>query len=200
MPGNKMGEQTREKILQAAQEVFLENGFEMTRMDEIARRAGITKTMLYYHFSAKENIFNEIVKKVIAEIRQELKTNMTQADMKDPDQFRDHLRAMVAFYKNRQAVIRLVIAEQINNRKVDAGGQLTVFKDVFELILDLAGKDAGRDQEEFLTRLFFFNALPMLFFASLSDQFCADFGIGSEKCLDVFTDSFTRAFFNAAEG
>lgn len=198
MPGNKMGEQTKEKILQAAQQEFLEKGFDAARVDDIARRAGITKAMLYYHFNTKENIFNEIVKKVVMEVRQEFQVNMSLADRSNPDQFREHLKSMVAFYQQRQSIIRLVIAEQINHGKQDGAGQLTVFKDVFELILGLAGKDSAKDQEEFLIRIFFFNALPMLLYASLSDQFCADFEIAPEKCLDVFTDTFTRSFFSAA--
>jgi len=198
MPGNKMGEQTKEKILQAAQQEFLEKGFDAAKVDDIARRAGITKAMLYYHFSTKENIFNEMVRKVVAEIRQEFQTNMSQTDVASPDQFRARLKAMIAFYHQRQSLIRLVIAEQINNRKQESGGQLAVFKDVFELILDLAGKDSEKDQEDFLIQVFFFNALPMLLYASLSDQFCADFEIAPEKCLNVFTDRFARSFLSAA--
>jgi AcrR family transcriptional regulator len=198
MPGNKMGEQTKEKILQAAQQEFLEKGFDAAKVDDIARRAGITKAMLYYHFSTKENIFNEIVKKVVVEVRQEFQANMSLADRSNPDQFREHLKSMIAFYHQRQSLIRLVIAEQINNRKQEGVGQLAVFKDVFELILDLAGRESGGDQEEFLIQVFFFNALPMLLYASLSDQFCADFEIAPEKCLNVFTDRFAQSFLSAA--
>jgi AcrR family transcriptional regulator len=198
MPGNKMGQQTKEKILEAAKLEFLEKGFGPAKVDDIARRAGITKAMLYYHFNTKENIFNEIVNKVVAEVRQEFRSTMSLADMGNPEQFRNHLKAMATFYYQRQNIIRLVIAEQFSDRNQKNVSQLTVFKDIFELIKELAGKNPERDEDEFLIRLFFFNALPMLLYASLSDQFCSDFGISPEKCLDVFTDTFTRSFLSSA--
>ena len=47
----------RENILWAAVEVFLEEGFERTSMDVIARRAETTKRTLYAHFTDKEALF-----------------------------------------------------------------------------------------------------------------------------------------------
>ena len=52
MAGNRMGEQTRERIITAAAEEFIEKGFERAKMEEIAARAGVTKVMLYYHFNS----------------------------------------------------------------------------------------------------------------------------------------------------
>lgn len=198
MPGNKTGENTKEKILQAAKLEFFEEGFEPARMDDIAKRAGITKAMLYYHFNTKENIFSEIVKKVVVEVRQEFLLNMSSVDLSNPEQFRDRLKAMVAYYSQHKNIIRLVIAEQFRDHSQECASQLTVFKEIFELIVNLAGKNPERDEEEFLIQLFFFNALPMLLYASLSDQFCSNFGITPEKCLDVFTDTFTRSFLGTA--
>jgi len=197
MSGNKTGESTKEKILQAAQQEFLEKGYDKTRMEDIATRASLTKTMLYYHFSTKENIFNEIVKKVIDEVRQEFQSVMSSADMNDPRQFSEHLQMMVKFYVQRKSIIRLVLSEQLANKPLEGGNQLAVFRDVFELIIDLAGKKKDMGSEDFLIRVFFFNALPMLLYASMSDQFCSDFGIAPDKCLQVFTETFTRTFISS---
>lgn len=199
MSGNKTGESTKEKILQAAQQEFLEKGYEKTRMEDIATRASLTKTMLYYHFSTKENIFNEIVKKVIDEVRQEFQSVMSSADMNDPRQFSEHLQMMVKFYVQRKSIIRLVLSEQLANKPLEGGNQLAVFRDVFELIIDLAGKKKDMGSEDFLIRVFFFNALPMLLYASMSDQFCSDFGIAPDKCLQVFTETFTRTFISSVQ-
>lgn len=43
-------------IIQAAVDEFLENGYEGTSMEAIARRAGISKGGLYHHFNSKDEI------------------------------------------------------------------------------------------------------------------------------------------------
>jgi AcrR family transcriptional regulator len=45
-----------EEIIQAAVDEFLENGYEGTSMESIARRAGVSKGGLYHHFSSKDEI------------------------------------------------------------------------------------------------------------------------------------------------
>lgn len=55
---------TEEKILEAAQTVFLEKGMDGTRMQEIANIAGINKALLHYYFRTKQKLFEAIFKKV----------------------------------------------------------------------------------------------------------------------------------------
>src|ERR1700759_5406498 len=49
------------KILGAAAELFSQYGFKTITMDDIARRAGISKKTLYQHFANKHEIVNESV-------------------------------------------------------------------------------------------------------------------------------------------
>jgi AcrR family transcriptional regulator len=51
---------TKEKILQAALEVFTHTGYEGARMEKIASMVGINKASLYFHFKSKEDIFREL--------------------------------------------------------------------------------------------------------------------------------------------
>jgi AcrR family transcriptional regulator len=48
---------TREAILQAAYDSFLENGYHGTSMRDIARRAGLTVAAAYNHFKNKEQMY-----------------------------------------------------------------------------------------------------------------------------------------------
>jgi AcrR family transcriptional regulator len=52
---------TVSKILQSAREIFAEFGFEGARIDEIAKRAGVNKAMIYYHFKSKEELYQKIL-------------------------------------------------------------------------------------------------------------------------------------------
>ncbi len=48
--------QTRERILDAALDLFVEKGYEATSLREIASQVGISKAALYYHFPSKGDI------------------------------------------------------------------------------------------------------------------------------------------------
>lgn len=48
--------QTRDNILEAADELFYAEGFVAASMDRIADRAGVTKKTLYYHFRSKDDL------------------------------------------------------------------------------------------------------------------------------------------------
>ena len=48
--------ETRQRILDVALDLFVEQGYEKTSLREIAERVGVTKAALYYHFQSKEDI------------------------------------------------------------------------------------------------------------------------------------------------
>jgi AcrR family transcriptional regulator len=47
---------TRERILDVALDLFIEQGYDKTSLREIAERVGVTKAALYYHFESKDDI------------------------------------------------------------------------------------------------------------------------------------------------
>lgn len=51
----------REQILEAARQAFVEAGYHPTRMDDIARRAGLSKGGVYFHFESKQVLFAALV-------------------------------------------------------------------------------------------------------------------------------------------
>ena len=51
---------TEAAIMQAAENEFLEKGFNGAKTTEIARRAGVTHAMLHYYFRTKENLFDQV--------------------------------------------------------------------------------------------------------------------------------------------
>lgn len=51
---------TEEKIVKAAEQVFMEHGFDGARMQLIADKAEINKAMLHYYFRSKEVLFEKI--------------------------------------------------------------------------------------------------------------------------------------------
>jgi AcrR family transcriptional regulator len=52
---------TRAKIMEAARDEFAAHGFAGARIEAIARRAGLSKQLLYHYFPSKEALFDEIL-------------------------------------------------------------------------------------------------------------------------------------------
>ncbi len=59
---------TEEKIAEAAREVFIEKGMAGARMQEIAGKAGINKSLLHYYFRSKEKLFGFVFQKLMSRI------------------------------------------------------------------------------------------------------------------------------------
>ena len=59
---------TSERIIQVARELFAQKGYSAVSMDEIAKRVGIKKASLYYHFKSKDEIYRTIIQKAIDEV------------------------------------------------------------------------------------------------------------------------------------
>src|SRR5262252_1492915 len=54
-------EHTRQQILQTAQRLFVERGYDATSLQLIADEMGLTKAAVYYHFRAKSELLDAIM-------------------------------------------------------------------------------------------------------------------------------------------
>jgi AcrR family transcriptional regulator len=52
----------RQAIIDAALDEFVARGFTATRLDDIAKRAGVAKGTIYLHFKDKESMFEELIR------------------------------------------------------------------------------------------------------------------------------------------
>ena len=59
-----MAEGTKERILETALEMFAQNGYLGTSMNDIAGRLGFTKAALYKHYASKQEILDSIVERM----------------------------------------------------------------------------------------------------------------------------------------
>ena len=62
----RRSEDRPKEICAAALEVFSERGFAAAKLDEIARRAGVSKGTLYLYFKDKEELFRAVVRNAIS--------------------------------------------------------------------------------------------------------------------------------------
>jgi AcrR family transcriptional regulator len=53
------------EIVSAALDLFVERGFAVTKLDDVARRAGVTKGTMYLYFDSKEALFKAVVREAV---------------------------------------------------------------------------------------------------------------------------------------
>lgn len=71
-PVTHRGQQTRQRILDAAEELFGEKGYERTGIVEICQRAGVAQGTFYIYFNDKKAVFVELVKELSHSLRREI--------------------------------------------------------------------------------------------------------------------------------
>ena len=67
-------EQTRHKLLDAAEQLFLQRGVSRTSLNDIATAAGTTRGAIYWHFQDKADLFNAMMERVTLPLEQALQS------------------------------------------------------------------------------------------------------------------------------
>ena len=65
-------------IMEAAEELFLEMGYNQATTTLIAKRAGVTHAMLHYYFRTKEHVFMKVLEKILGELMQSFRPVMSR--------------------------------------------------------------------------------------------------------------------------
>ncbi|MBN1835680.1 MAG: TetR/AcrR family transcriptional regulator [Spirochaetales bacterium] len=76
---HQRAEETRERILGAAEECFARDGFEATGVAEICTVAGVSKGALYHHFPSKQTIFVELYERWMEGFMEEMRAVRDEA-------------------------------------------------------------------------------------------------------------------------
>lgn len=121
-------------ILEAATEVFAEDGFAGARVDEIARRAGVNKAMMYYRIGDKATLYAEVLHHVFSGTADRLRRNLEPAASPE-----DKLRAYVRTFA--RTVQENPLLPSIMLQEVASGGKNLpdiVIQDLGRILLLLA--------------------------------------------------------------
>lgn len=90
----------RQRILEAAIEVFSENGFFNSRVSEVAARAGVADGTIYLYFKSKDHILREALDGAFARFFEEVKADIARHNDDPREQLRaiatHHLRSLAA--------------------------------------------------------------------------------------------------------
>ena len=75
---------TRQRIIDAAREVFLSRGVSRTSMEQIAAQAGVTRGAIYWHFSNKTELFSALREQVLLPLIDRMDDSLLLENNDDP--------------------------------------------------------------------------------------------------------------------
>lgn len=78
-----------QELLAAAIELFVERGFAATRLEDVARRAGVSKGTLYLYYTNKEELFKAVVRESILPFLGKAELSVAEFDGHSADLLRE---------------------------------------------------------------------------------------------------------------
>ena len=101
------------EITQAALEAFAEHGYAATRVDDVAKRAGVSKGLLYLYFKTKEELFKAVIRSAVVPRIDALKTEIDDTELTAEEFLRGPFLKFIQKLPDSPAriVVRLMIAE-----------------------------------------------------------------------------------------
>jgi AcrR family transcriptional regulator len=169
----------RQKIIEAASAVFAEEGFAGARVDEIARRAGVNKAMLYYHVGDKRALYSEVLKRNFGRIEKALEEHLP-----DEGPAADRLRAVITIVERTIAanpdhpkiVLREFASGAANLPDEILGRMLGLLTVVGSILAEGIRSGEFRRTQPVMTHLTLIGALLMLNVVSPLRERVADLG------------------------
>src|SRR3954464_8320034 len=139
----------RMQLLQAAQDVFVAQGFHAAAMDDIADRAGVSKPVLYQHFPGKRELYLALLEAHVSELADRVGEAMGGTD-DNRARVDGAVGASFDFIDAEGEAFRLVFESDLRNDPdvrtvVDRGTELCV-----EAIAEVIAADTGADRERAL--------------------------------------------------
>ncbi len=71
VPPEVLSQDTKSRILDAAEQLFMEHGFEATSLRHLTSRAGVNLAAVNYHFGSKEDLFQAVLTRRLDALNQE---------------------------------------------------------------------------------------------------------------------------------
>lgn len=186
---------SRNRILDAAEQVFSQKGFDGARVDEIAETAEVNKALIYYYFEGKKQLLEALVARAMDAMLAEKERDFASLDLKLP--ITDELiRRGLELTGRGLPIYGTLFAEAFkHNDELPALFKLTdsYLESTFSL-LSQKQRLSLPPIEEWRLSAFFFALAPMIVFQLLQDKWAEYYGIGKDALQDQFFNSFSNFY------
>ena len=189
----RKAEATRKKILNAAEKLFAEKGFDGTSVESVARSCGVNKALIYYYFKDKDDLIRCLFKNTYEELSDQIGSFAGKPDRGGPVEAGARLKRTISGLAEKKGILALLLMEELKN-----DGRIGFLFDYAEMIMGrlkadsvagAAGRDgAGRAEAVEL----FLDVLPLLTFVALGEKWARRSECSPEDLTDMFVQAFDR--------
>lgn len=142
-----MANETKEKMLDAALEIFSRNGYAGTNLKEIAGAVGVVKSAFYRHYESKEEVWNAVIDRMEAYYEQRFGSSANLPEIpQTTDELKQLTLKMLDFTVHDRLVImtrKLLLTEQFHDDRVRSlatehfgAGLETLFSKLFAAMME----------------------------------------------------------------
>lgn len=163
-------EKSKSAILDAAEALFAEKGFEAASLQEISSRAGVARGLPGYFFGSKEHLYQAVLERAL-QIPSDLVARVREEAIKSSADLRDVTAEAISGYIDWLAehpqIIRIISWEELNGGRYL--GELPGFLALLHDLLDALGKDLKwqGDTRQFVLDLIALCYFPMAYTLTL---------------------------------
>jgi AcrR family transcriptional regulator len=137
----------RKLLLEAAQTVFVANGYHAAAMDDIAERAGVSKPVLYQHFPGKLDLYLALLDQHVELLGEQVRSALNATE-DNKARVEGCIQAYFDFVDDPGGAFRLVFESDLRNEpavreRVERSLQISV-----DALADTIARDTGLDRAE----------------------------------------------------
>ena len=184
----------QQRILETARNVFAEKGFDGARVDEIAKEAGVPKSLIYYHFPSKEAILEELMNACLAEYQAILHQFFHDPVDFEPEVLLRHVQSgYLKFLETNEDVIRIISMEALKKNSPAAKLTFKFVESLMRVEEQRLPKLRDLDAQQRMHRMvmeFFASFVPITIFFCFRDAWNEHFKTDSE----TLTQHFLRVY------
>jgi AcrR family transcriptional regulator len=139
--GESRAQDSRDEILRAATDLFAIRGFHETSMAEVARAAGVSKALIFWHFKSKEELFVAVLGRLLEPYVIDFAEEAGALDEKS--QLLKLIESYLSFVRENASSIRFFVAQILHDErsKDSLSNQVLVLFDGYRsLVTDLIGR------------------------------------------------------------
>lgn len=178
---------SRDKILQVAANEFAEKGFSGARVDEIAKAAGVPKSLIYYHFKSKDEILEVLLARFIEEYEMILDS---ASEVHTEENMRRRMQEVYYEFGERNAdIIRILWMDALKK-----GNEKKLLYKILDSFMDKE-KQATRQKDKSRRRIeeFFTSILPACAYICFKESWCSYYKEDEEQFNEDFLSAYVRS-------
>ena len=189
---------TKIRILEEAEQLFAESGFSGTGIDQIARHAGIAKSVIYYHFRNKRDLLDSLFEYRLRQAMQ-IKTDLGRQYFDGTDMnFEDilSLALKTGYIEKWRKLMKIIIMETLKEndfyllfRMWEQNAQT-----LDEQFGDLMKDEPKRDPHRFMFETFFMMFMPLVTYTVFKEKWGKRYEISEQELDQMFIEIFKSYF------